>query len=392
MTSYKVEISQGMSIQRALLQGFIFLGPLGNLLTPSFLPSAFRFYYFLLPAFFLFFRGVEVKIARLIGVFIPFFLYCFFSALYVELYEVPQEPYPLARFFLLLFHFLFVMGALPFLLPDKKEILTQYTRAFFISLCVGYLLYLGYGAGIFSFALIQKGSVLGQFGYGYLRFSPGSYPNEYGIMSSFVLSMMTLAFIGKEREVLNISRTTLLLFFPLTLIALALTTTRAAYLAYIGSLLYIVYKTGRYRLLGQLAAVFGLLFLFLYAMGIDLFSVFKLFFTLKHLEGGSIGERLSQWQEALSLFLERPWTGIGFARITNLHNVYLELFYEVGLLGTGLLTGALGITVFWTRFKHKREATLLSLVPFIGCFHVLWFACSNHNLNHHLTWFLFFLL
>ncbi len=375
---------------------FVALGPIGNLLTPHFLPSAFRFYYFLLLGFPFFFNYFRERQLKLLIYFLPLLIYCFSSALMVEIDKSSAEPFPLFRFFLLFFHFLFVIGASSIVntVQEKYDLITLYLKSFFITLLIGYFFYIGYYLDFISFSLIERFSVLGQFAYTLLRFSPGSYPNEYGTVASFVLSILTLLLL-KPCDKIHLTKKSLLLFFSLTLIALLLTTTRSAYLSYFICFLYICRKEKRV-LLPLFSFLFCILFIFIFmkSFNFDLFEFLLLAFNITNFQNGSMGERLTHWAGSFEDFPSQLLFGKGFASITNLHNVYLQFIFELGLLGMIILlaTAFFRILNGPLRFYKSPDESIFSTLKTLGIIHVLWFALSNHNLNHHLTWFVLFLV
>jgi O-antigen ligase len=275
------------------------------------------------------------------------------------------------------------------------QLIRLYCRAFFLSLVVGYLFYIGYYLDIVPLSYLRFFSVLTQIGYGFLRLSPGSYPNEYGICCSFVLSLVTWAFLNKKIDLLNISRKWLTVWYFLLGIGLLLTTTRAAYISYAFALIYLTWKSGYMRHLFFLSgALFAGAVLVLMVCGIDVFQVFSVGFDLANLESGSLVDRLTEWTEGFELFIQQPILGRGFASHSGLHNLYLQTLFELGMLGLITFAGALTLYFFdrgYLKFQRFKESDGLSPITVLGMMHVLWFAANNHNLNHHLTWFVIFL-
>lgn len=371
---------------------FIALGPLGNLLTPNFLPSAFRAYYFILPLFPLFFlpgKGKEVKIGIL---FLPFLIYCAVSALIVETFEISNEPFAFFRFLLFASQFFFILGAVSNLKSEEqmKTILKTYLRFYFFSLGIGYIFFLGYYLNAIPLSIIERFSVLTQFSFNLLRFSPGSYPNEYGIVSSFVLSVLGLIFLEKRKVEFGFSTLSLFFLFFATFLALILTTTRAAYLSLFISAIYALWQSNR-RFKGIaliLSPIFALFFL------LSFFKIDMLKFILagfsQSLYEGSLGSRTEIWVESAEKALENSLWGAGFASLTNIHNVYLQTVFELGVVGIFLLLGTLFFLVIETHSRYIGM-TFFSKIRVVGLIHILSFAMSNHNLNHHLTWFVCFL-
>ena len=373
-------------MRELLIRLFVFLGPLGNLLTPRIFPSAFRTYYFILLSFPFLLNRLDKKQQKLLFLFLPFFLYCLLSSLFVANFET------LNRFCLLLFQFLFVLGAAGYL-KSQNEALTLYLKAFFVSVVVGYIFFLGFYLGAFSFATIERFSVLAQMGYGLLRFSIGSYPNEYGIVSSFVCAILLLWL--SQREVnLPLSRKVGAFFLVLTWIALLLTTTRSAYVACFLSIIYIACLKKRVFLWAASLGMAMLAFLKMFNVSILKFIFFG--FNFLQVTQGSMGSRVALWQEASDEFFSQALWGNGFASFTDAHNVYLQLIAELGIVGVLLLTCALILTFVkrrvlfpWKKRAFNADELFAKRVRFLGLMHVLWFAMTNHNLNHHLTWFIF---
>jgi O-antigen ligase len=375
-------------MRKHLINLFIFLGPLGNLLTPGVFPSAFRTYYFVLLGFPFLFNRLDKKQQKLLFLLLPFFLYCLLSSVW------GGNLNALPRFFLLFFQFLFVLGAASYL-NNQKEALAFYLKSFFISVIVGYVFFLGFYLRLLSFATIERFSVLGQFGYGLLRFSIGSYPNEYGIVASFICAVLLLWLSQKDVH-LQMSRKIGVVFLGLTSIALLLTTTRSAYVACFLSIIYVAWIKKRVLLWAVFLSVGMLGFLKIFNVNILKFIIFG--FDFIQVTEGSMGSRVILWQEAWEEFFSQALWGQGFAAFTDAHNVYLQLMAELGLIGAVLLLVALSLSFFKRRtlfplIKKKQDAEELFLkrVRLLGIMHVLWFALTNHNLNHHLTWFVILL-
>lgn len=385
------------NLKKVLAFAFIALGPLGNLLTPHFLPHSFRAYYFLLPFFPIFFFVAQERMVKIGVLFLPVFLYCFVSAYHVEVFGVPSEPFPVFRFFLLFCQFFFIIGAASSLSKQEElnQMLKTYINCYVISLAVGWVFFLGYYLELIPMSIIARFSVLAQFGWGLLRFSPGSYPNEYGIVSSFVLSILTLFLCdSKVAESLNFSKKWVQVIFVGTFLAFLLATTRAAYLSYVMCLIYVIWQSKKPMKI--------ILFMFIFAtticsvlllFNVDMFRVLRQGFN-QRLDEGSVGERYFTWLDAAEQANESPLFGVGFASLTNIHNVYLQLCFELGFVGFVLLLGCLSFFAIEVVFSFRRgirdaSQHFLEKIRMIGLINVLSFAASNHNLNHHLTWFVF---
>ncbi|MBX7066572.1 MAG: O-antigen ligase family protein [Parachlamydiales bacterium] len=374
---------------------FAALGPLGNILTPHFLPASFRAYYFLLPLFPFFYLFVKERIAKVAIVFLPFLIYSFISATIVEKFGSTNEPHTAFRFFLFLCQFYFILGAASHLKEQKNitTLLKTYLLFYFISMFFGYILFSGYYLKLVPLHILDRFSVLTQFGFGILRFSPGSYPNEYGIVSSFVLSILILLFLEKRTEDFGFSKKWFYFLLTATFLAFILTTTRAAYLSFCVSLFYIAWKSGKFlKIVSYTSFFISAFFSLLLLAKINMFKILTTGFTQKFNEG-SLGERYQMWQETVEKAEGHSFWGAGFASLTNVHNVYLQLFFELGFVGLILLIGSLFLSFLESHGRYrKREADpFLSKIRMVGLVNVLSFAASNHNLNHHLTWFVCFL-
>jgi O-antigen ligase len=384
--------------KKLLTVSFAALGPLGNILTPSFFPESFRAYYFVLPLFPLFFFHLREKFAKVGAFFLPFFIFCYVSAFIVEKFGEANEPHTIFRLFLLLCQFFFVIGAASSLRTREEifSILKTYLSFFFISVTIGYVFFIGFYLGIIPLEFISRFSVLTQFSYNHLRFSPGSYPNEYGIVCSFVLTILILIFFENKTKEFNFSKYSCVFFSLFTFLAFLLTTTRAAYLSFLVSVIYLTWKSRFFiKAMGFFAFIIMLIFYFLSLFKFNMFQILSAGFSQK-IDEGSLGDRYFTWIETIERAKDSLFWGTGFASLTHVHNVYLQLTLELGFVGMVLLLGSLFIALIESFFKYKKpiidETSLfVSKIRMVGLINVLSFAASNHNLNHHLTWFVCFL-
>jgi len=392
---------------------FVFLGPLGNLLTPAFFPLAFRTYYFVLPLFFLYYGFFTLAFLKNFSFFLPFFFYCLASVAFMELSFQESSKEALFRFFLLFSQFAFVLGFAFYLrnhlsFSVKNKLVNLFLLSFFISLIVGYIIFFCYELKLISFEVAERFTILTQINFNLLRFSPGSYPNEYGLVSSFALSILTLFVIDKKRseQVFKVNIWLLRTLFVLTFLALFLTTTRAAYISYVLSLIYLsmVYRAIDSVLL-KVSLFCMTCALIIGFFGVDLFAILAGGIKAISFNEGSTGERFEIWAEGFEKFIEHYFVGLGFSKMANdefnIHNLYLQLGFELGVIGIILLIGGLLLFIgsnipqlkmlFFKKFMDEKEI-ISNRVIVIGLIHVVWFAFSNHNLNHFLTWYVFLLI
>ena len=87
---------KGCSLEQfkeGFVKAFVFLGPLGNLLTPQFMANSFRTYYLILLGFPLFWIPLHKKLAKFAVLAIPIFPYCLFSAFYASFAGYDDMPF-----------------------------------------------------------------------------------------------------------------------------------------------------------------------------------------------------------------------------------------------------------------------------------------------------------
>lgn len=397
---------------------FCFLGPIGNLLPIPVEISAFRFFYIILLIGIVFIPLLGIRrqaLNRMIIFFLPIVYIIVSSALsFISFEEVAADKNPLIRNALLLalFVFSFYYGTETSLFNNHQKIrlVFLYIFGYFVSLIVGYIMFIGFYLGTFSVETISNYHVLLQFGYGLLRFSPGSYPNEYGIVSSFILSILTLICSNWSVYKNNIFSDTkykpslvfIIIFYLLTIIALFLATTRAAYIAYIICLFYILFSKNKIILVLKhiciTVLIFSLLFFFIQFYVFDIMTIFSIGYESFANEDSSAYSRFIFWRETYELFLDNFMLGIGFAEASNIHNIYLQLLFELGLIGFMILCISLFIFLLMEYERYKRygnyniQTDFLKKIVILLFIHIIWFGFSNHNLNHHLTWFGVYLL
>jgi len=377
-----------------LIYLFAFLGPLGTLVTPRFLPGPFRFYYVLLSAFLFFWTKMKRETFRTALFFFPFLAYVLISGFFCfNKPSIELDPSFFSKACLFLSHCFFVIGAVSYLqnVPSNdafQKLIRLYLFGYGLSLLVGYALFFGFYLQHLTLDTLDRFTVLTQFGYGLLRFSPGSYANEYGIVSSFVCSILLLLLAEQKK-----GKIPLFLFFLFSFTALLLTTTRAAYLCFLFALVYLGFISKKLRM--ALSLFFGgcLMGFLFFQKGI--FSSIWNGIVILCTKVGTFKERLGHWQWGINAFEDHLFFGEGFGFYSHIHNVFLELFFELGIVGCLLLIGATLLS-FLNRRKAIQslffEKNLQSRVVVLGLMHVFWFALSNHNLNHHLTWMVLLLM
>lgn len=385
---------------------FCFFGPIGSLI-PIVSIKAFRFYYFIIILgiiyFFLNYNKNKPAIKTMLYAY-PIILLIITSSMIAYLNTVSniEAENPVIRAILVISLFLFTVfigNKVKYISNEKKiKYIFIYLLGYLVSLVFGYIFFIGYDMNFISLETISSFQVLTQIGYGLLRFSPGSYPNEYGIVSSYVLSLITLLILRrKEIKIISIgsSRIFLLILFLLVLIALFLTTTRAAYLSYVFVVFYLCVLKGslvnKFKKLFIVIGSFTILGVIVQIYFFDIYGMFETAYTSFSNEDASAYERFFAWQNAYKDFLDNYILGVGFGTISGIHNTYLQFIFEFGLFGSLLFGIYILILLYKLLYilKHHKKDFLYD-VCVIGLIHILWFAMSNHNLNHHLTWFVIF--
>lgn len=377
------------SLQHFLVYAFAFLGPLGTLLTPGFMPGAFRFFQFLLFFFPVFFLKCKISEWKMILTVLPILFYCIISAFFTHQRPFYEDAYPLFRSFLFMTQTLFILGAAYCFHGEKEKLIKLYLMGYFLSLAIGYLLFFGYYTHTITLETIERFSIEAQIGWNFLRFSPGTYPNEYGNISSFALSIL-LVFFARKRKFLT------LIMITLTFIAFLLTTTRAAYLSFIISLIYLSFQSREVRRLMTFFSIIGIIILSVLRMySFDFMKIFIGGIKAISFSGGSVGIRAAAWLKGFFDLNQHLFFGNGFGSDIYAHNIYLELLFELGLIGSLILsvTVTFYLASYNAGLKHfwREKKTFMGMTTMISLIHTFLFALTNHNLHHHLTLFSFLL-
>lgn len=395
-------------LSKKMAMGIAFFGPIGNAIPILPMVPGFRFYeliVFLGVGYYLYNINEDKKAMKNILLLCPFLLYVMFSALVVSIYRAPESMGDSlilrAVLWISFFIFFICLGerAIKFSKLDKELIIVRYLQGYIVSMFFGYVLFIGYYLGLISFDILEWVEVLPQEGYGLLRFAPGSYANEYGIVSSFALSVMTYIllnsrYIDKVNEKFGGKKIYIVLSL-MTFIALFLTTTRAAYVSYF-VVLFILIITSK----SKKAKIYSLIFMGLIILVLsyiqenifDFMGILEVGYDAFINNEGSSAERLYMWNMAWGDFVEQYLLGCGYGTLAFLHNIYLQIIFEMGFIGVMLLILPL-LYFTYNYIKIKKESSeLLIATTYIGLFHVLWFGMSNHNLQHHLTWYVVLLM
>lgn len=378
-----------IELRKAIIFAFIFLGPLGALLNFHVFPKATRTYYLILFLFPFFYLDFKKTTFEKILIFFPLVLYVFISSVYSEFtLTLIEDAFPMIRFCLLLLHFMFIVGAIDYLQRYKNISLSNLTSlylwGYFLTFFFGMALYIGFFLNILSLSFIEKFNILTQYGWGFLRFNPGSYANEYSVTSSFVICLL---FLKLCHEQINKKKIVFILFLIIfSFMGMLLATTRTSILAFVASLFYLTIKNKQIRKkIYYLCSFFLIALLFLKMIGLNFISfLIKGFSTALQLKGSVLTRIVSYW-DGFQIYENSPILGNGFGSFPYFHNLYLQLLFELGILGAFFL-----LIPLCSLYKKESEVdSFKKQIYMVGFIHIFTFALTNHNLFHHLTWFIF---
>jgi O-antigen ligase len=236
-----------------------------------------------------------------------------------------------------------------------------------------------------------------RFGY------PLDHPNTAGYLFSMSIPL-ALALIVTEKGAL---RGLVVLSCAAQLVGLILTYSRGAWLGWAASMLFLAVAWKRWKEASGILVVLVLVFAFAAPLRDRLLTL------LKPQADIAINERTEVMGGAIKLGAEHPILGIGYGRgrlkealrdafrgtanenspIWHVHNVYVELFAETGVLGLGAFLWLLGCTgyLILRRAYSERHASRMILLGLAGS----WIAAAITGFGdvpfyHHETRIFFF--
>lgn len=253
-----------------------------------------------------------------------------------------------------------------------------------VASAIGFFIFLGVFNNLFSVEDLLPISVDVHIIEGeknFYRFNPGSNVNEFSMIIAFAI--LLLLFVSWPNKYIFL----ILSFFLVCEVA---TLTRGSWVALIlglsaGVLALGNYKKFVYRIFITFTVVFlGLLFLYYFS---GEFS--KLMDTRLSFEIGISGvERLEKFSHVISSVGENPFRllfGYGWSSNLYVHNVFLQLLYEVGVIG--LVVFFITIWLFLSGLFSLRPGIhkffSYAVVTFIGVSSLV-----HHTLYHLQTWFM----
>lgn len=399
---------------------FCFLGPIGNMIPILSNVAGAKVYFILIAlgnAYLLYNWRKYREVINTLTVILPLIIYMFISAgigyLYfgnVDILGVGENILsynPILRVvltYMLLTYVLFIsLLAGRYELADRLVFVTYFLKGYVVSLIGGYLILVLYYTHTIDISTIAMFELLPQFSWGMLRFAPGSTANEYGILTSYVLSILTLIIVHRNKEcVLGLYERIkgIYIIYILALCALFMTTTRSAYISYFMAVIYIIFSKTTIqekfkRLIISLILTVVMFFVIYKAMSlclnIDIVDILHKCYVSITDEHHTVSDRLKTWAIAYNAFLNNMWFGVGAGRAYMIHNTYLQLLTELGLVGSGILLFYIvkGVRKIFMIMCTCDNRFMVDMV-IVGIAHVLWFSASNHNLNQFLTWYVVF--
>ncbi|WP_019556947.1 O-antigen ligase family protein [Thiomicrorhabdus arctica] len=218
-------------------------------------------------------------------------------------------------------------------------------------------------------------------GVNFYRFNPGANVNEFSMILAYAIFLTPFTKFSKRKKYILIIAFLILEFATLT---------RASWLALILSTFLATFfmpifkKNVKWTL--SIVVLFLLIFFVIYNSSqevkylIDSRTSFNM--------GASGQERLEKFEyvfNAVSSDVLRLMFGFGWATNMYVHNVPLQLLYEVGLIG--LLTFVIGIVLYtggiFRMERSLQKGLLIAILAFI-----IIVSFMHHNLYHVQTWFM----
>jgi O-antigen ligase len=215
------------------------------------------------------------------------------------------------------------------------------------------------------------------------RYSLGdTNPDGYGFIVA--LGVPIACYLAASRELPSFFRVVNIAYLPFAFVGIALSGTRTASIGAAVGLLYGLAALTRLRFVARVAVVTALsgALLVLLPLLQPLESFQRLGTTGTEVTEGDLNGRLSQWEQGLRAFMDRPVLGVGtnmYRSVNTLdkvaHNSYLSVLVELGLVGFTLFATILWLVVQATRRLprwDRRFWTTVLLVWAIGASTLTW--------------------
>ncbi|RUM91421.1 MAG: hypothetical protein DSZ27_06435 [Thiomicrospira sp.] len=217
-------------------------------------------------------------------------------------------------------------------------------------------------------------------GVSFYRFNPGANVNEFSMILAYAIFLMPFTSFSKKTKLWLA-----LLFLLLEFVTL----TRAAWLALAISALFSFFFLSRlkrnFKYLFLTVTAFVIIFVFIYQVSDQVRFLFESRTTMDL--GASGQERLEKFTYVFNQLYESSFRllfGYGWATNMYVHNVYLQLLYEIGLIGLIFFIVSMFLytrNVFFMA-KGVMKASLIACLVFIAVV-----SFMHHILYHMQTWF-----
>lgn len=280
---------------------------------------------------------------------------------------------------LLITYFVFVYGVI---LRNKNivfDIAEKFIQGVVGACVVGTIIFYGVWNGVFSVDDLLPISADTHIVDNFYRFNPGANVNEFSMILAFAIFFLKFA-----RFNINIKQGLLVAFVIFEFATLTRASWIALVIAMIGANLSGTSLDRKFFL--KIFFVFLVLLAF-YVLFLAIPTVQELVISRTTFELGSSGEeRVEKFQYVFDRVTESPlrlFFGYGWATNLYVHNVYLQLIYEIGLVGLLVfVTFFVGLFVKILLLKTGQvKKTSLAIIIFISIS-----AVAHHTLYHVQTW------
>jgi hypothetical protein len=250
--------------------------------------------------------------------------------------------------------------------------------ACFIGIFISYLVFNG-AISVYELLPISAGThIVGSF----YRFNPGANVNEFSMILVFAIFMLPFTRYSPRKKFL------LLIFFMVLQIA---TLTRGSWIGLLVSVFFSVpvLKKNRLNYISNFLS-FSLVFIIIMSVLYFLFPDIKELIDSRtsFALGASGEERIEKFKFVFDRISESPFRflfGFGWATNMYVHNVYLQLVYEIGVLGLLLFVFVLYVYISPV---YKVQADILKFSLFSCLLYIFILALVHHTLYHIQTWFI----
>jgi O-antigen ligase len=217
----------------------------------------------------------------------------------------------------------------------------------------------------------------------------GFHPNALGFILALGIPVAWYLTLEGRRSWLTVAN---YVYLPLAAVSIVLTGSRAAFLAAIPGVMYILVSLGRLTLPVRVVLLVAAVGLFgVVQPYLPQHSLERLGGTGEEIAEGDLNGRLRIWRLGAAVFAEHPFVGIGSGAFASAietgrapHNLALSLLVEVGLVGFVLFAILLGIV----GLHALRQATWSSRLWMTVL--VVWLlAASVHNYEQRKQTWLF---